>query len=137
MRLTLGYPDAAAERALLAGDRQPLKACGPLLTSQDLVQAREAIAAVRLAEPLLDYLQALTNHTRRGGYFVHGLSPRAVLGLAQAARVWAWLEGRDYVTPDDVQAVFPAVAGHRLLDAEGAMQGDQCADRVLGAVAIP
>jgi MoxR-like ATPase len=137
MRLTLGYPDASAERALLAGTAKAVKACGALATTEDLARAQEAIAAVRLAAPLLDYLQALTEHTRRGGRFVHGLSPRAVLGLAHAARAWAWLEGRDYVIPDDVQAVFPSVAGHRLLDAEGSLQGDQCAQMVLGAVSIP
>ncbi len=137
MRLTLGYPDAAAERSLLAGNAQPAKSCEPLASPQDLIHAQEAIAGVGLADPLLDYLQALADHTRRGGRFVHGLSPRAVLGLARAARTWAWLEGRDYVIPDDVQAVFPSVAGHRLLDAEGGMQGDQCAASVLGAVAIP
>ena len=137
MRLTLGYPDAGAERALLAGTAKPVKTCAPLATAEDLAKAQVAIATVRLAEPLLDYLQALTEYTRRAGHFVHGLSPRAVLGLALAARAWAWLEGRDYVIPDDVQAVFPSVAGHRLLDAEGGMQGDQCARMVLGAVSIP
>jgi MoxR-like ATPase len=137
MRLTLGYPDAAAERSLLSGSAQPVQQCAALASPDDLVRARSAIAAVRIAEPLLDYLQALTEFTRGGGRFVHGLSPRAVLGLALAARAWAWLEDRDYVIPDDVQAVFPSVAGHRLLDADGGMQGDQCAATVLGAVPIP
>jgi MoxR-like ATPase len=137
MRLTLGYPDAAAERALLAGTSQPVRSCGALATPEELAAAQAAIADVRLAEPLLDYLQSLTEQTRSGGRFVHGLSPRAVLGLAHAARAWAWLDGRDYVIPDDVQAVFPAVAGHRLMDAEGGMEGVQCAEWVLGAVPIP
>lgn len=137
MRLTLGYPDASAERALLAGSARPVKQCGALVSPDDLARARQAIATVRIAAPLIDYLQALTEYSRSGGRFVHGLSPRAVLGLAHAARAWAWLEGRDFVIPDDVQAVFPSVAGHRLLDAEGGMQGDQCAAKVLGAVSIP
>jgi MoxR-like ATPase len=137
MRLTLGYPDASAERTLLAGEARPAKTCAPLTSPEELIRTQEAIAGVRLAAPLLDYLQALANHTRQGGRFVHGLSPRAVLGLARAARAWAWLEERDYVIPDDVQAVFPSVASHRLLDAEGSMQGDQCAASVLGAVPVP
>jgi MoxR-like ATPase len=137
MRLTLGYPDATAERALLAGNARPVRTCKALVTPADLATAQQAIDVVSLAEPLLDYLQALADHTRRCGRFVHGLSPRAVLGLARAARAWAWLDGRDYVIPDDVQAVFPAVAGHRLLDAEGDMQGHQCAAWVLGTVVIP
>jgi MoxR-like ATPase len=137
MRLTLGYPDPGAERALLAGQAQPARACGPFMQADALHTAQLGINAVRLAAPLLDYLQALTEHSRRCGRFVHGLSPRAVLGLAHAARAWAWLDGREYVIPDDVQAVFPAVAGHRLLDVDGVLQGEQGAALVLEAVAIP
>jgi len=137
MRLTLGYPDPAAERSLLSGRARQARGCEAVATPEDLEADRLAIDAVSLSDALLDYLQALTGHTRGGGRFVHGLSPRAVLGLARAARAWAWLEDRDYVIPDDVQAVFPAVAGHRLLDAEGGMGGEQCAQSVLGAVAIP
>jgi MoxR-like ATPase len=137
MRLTLGYPDAQAERALLTGAAQPLGQCAALVAPQALTAARQALAEVHLAAPLLDYLQALAAHTRHSGRFVHGLSPRAVLGLARAARAWAWLAGRDYVIPDDVQAVFPAVAAHRLVDAEGALTGEAWARRVLEAVAIP
>ncbi len=136
MRLSLGYPDSAAERELLSGQARPARTCTPAASPQDLLQVREALDRVRLAPPLLDYLQALANHSR-AGRFVHGLSPRAMLGLARGARTWAWLEGRDYVIPDDVQAVFPAIAAHRLLDAEGGLSGEQCANQVLGAVAIP
>lgn len=137
MRLTLGYPDAAAERALLAGEARPAKACAAVMPPQALLEAQRAVGKVRLAPPLLDYLQALAEHSRRCGRFVHGLSPRAVLGLARASRAWAWLDGREFATPDDVQAVFPAIAGHRLLDVDGAMQGEQGARWTLGAVAIP
>ncbi|MEW5769980.1 MAG: MoxR family ATPase [Pseudomonadota bacterium] len=137
IRLTLGYPDPAAERSLLAGGAQAAKTSAPVTTPDDLVAAQRSIDAVRLAEPLLDYLQALAEHTRRCGRFVHGLSPRAVLGLARATRAWAWLDGRDFATPEDVQAVFAGVAGHRLLDVDGALTGEQGAQWVLETVAIP
>ncbi|HNQ03696.1 MAG TPA: MoxR family ATPase [Thiobacillaceae bacterium] len=136
MRLTLGYPDSAAERDLLSGRVRAAKTYTPAASPQDLLEAREALDRVHLSAPLLDYLQALATHSR-AGRFVHGLSPRAMLGLARAARSWAWLESRDFVIPDDVQAVFSAVAAHRLLDAEGGLTGEQCATAVLEAVAIP
>jgi MoxR-like ATPase len=141
MRLTLGYPDRAAERALLAGQNRPPAALAALLEPSALVARQREVDAVRLAEPLLDYIQALVEHSRAPGRFLHGLSPRAGLGIARAARAWAWLDGRDYVVPEDVQRIFPAVAGHRLLDAEGlsggTLGGDETAARVLAAVAIP
>jgi MoxR-like ATPase len=141
MRLTLGYPDRTAERALLAGQNRPPAALAALLEPAALVARQREVEAVRLADPLLDYIQALVEHSRAPGRFLHGLSPRAGLGIARAARAWAWLEGRDYVVPEDVQRIFPAVAGHRLLDAEGlsggTLSGDETAARVLAAVAIP
>jgi MoxR-like ATPase len=137
MRLSLGYPEPAAERALLAGENRRPQALAPLLTPADLMAAQVAVDQVRLAPALLDYLQSLIGHTRTAGRYLHGLSPRAGLGVARAARAWAWLHDRDYVIPEDVQAIFPAVAGHRLQDAEGLTGGEAAARSVLAAVAIP
>ncbi|MGQ9685830.1 MAG: AAA family ATPase [Thiobacillaceae bacterium] len=137
MRLSLGYPDPVAERALLAGENRRPQALAPVLAPADLMAAQTAADQTRLAPALLDYLQALVGHTRSSGRFLHGLSPRASLGVARAARAWAWLHDRDYVIPEDVQAIFPSVAGHRLQDAEGMTGGEAAADAVLAAVAIP
>ena len=137
MRLSLGYPDPAAERSLLAGENRRPQALAPVLAPADLMAAQAAVDQARLAPALLDYLQALVGHTRSCGRFLHGLSPRAGLGVARAARAWAWLHNRDYVIPEDVQAIFPCVAGHRLQDAEGLTGGDAAARSVLAAVAIP
>ena len=137
MRLSLGYPDPAAERSLLAGENRRPQALAPVLAPADLMAAQAAVDEARLAPALLDYLQALVGHTRSCGRFLHGLSPRAGLGVARAARAWAWLHNRDYVIPEDVQAIFPCVAGHRLQDAEGLTGGDAAARSVLAAVAIP
>ena len=116
MRIEIGYPDRSAERALLAagGQRAQADQLAPLIGAQALPRLQREVTAVHAAEPLIDYVQALVEATRRDPAFQHGLSPRAGLALLAAARAWAWLDGRDMVLPDDVQAVLPAVARHRL-----------------------
>jgi len=116
MRIELGYPDAQAERALLQGkDRRTLMAgLQPALPPQALESLQQAASAVFASEALLDYVQALLAYTRHSPRYVSGLSPRAALALLHAAQAWALIEGRDAVLPEDVQAVLPAVAGHRL-----------------------
>ncbi len=114
--ISLGYPSRAAERALLEGrDRRELiAALQPHLDSAALQALQQQAQAVHAAPALLDYVQDLLQQTRSGRWFIEGLSPRAGLGLMRAARAWALLQGRDYLIPDDVQQVFPAVVGHRL-----------------------
>ena len=128
MRIELGYPDATAERALLAGrDRRDLLAeLPPVMTPEQLVQAQARVRAVKVSPALLDYVQALLEYSRRSPHFLTGLSPRAGLGLLAGARAWALLAGRDYALPEDVQAVLPHVAGHRLqqVQSEGARGGE-------------
>jgi MoxR-like ATPase len=140
MRLELGYPDRNAERALLAagGQRQQLEHLAPVIDAGQLPELQRAVAAVHAAGPLIDYVQALVEQTRRTQAFQHGLSPRAGLALLAAARAWAWLDGRDMVLPDDVQAVLPAVARHRLRSAQGG--GQALAEDIaalIRSVAIP
>ncbi|MDR1647045.1 MAG: AAA family ATPase, partial [Zoogloeaceae bacterium] len=115
-----GYPDRAAERALLAaGDpRQKLATLPPLLPLTDFIQHQEAAAAIFVAPALLDYVQDLLEASRRAPQFHHGLSPRCGLGLLAAARAWAYLDGRKAVLPDDVQVVLPGIAAHRLRSRE-------------------
>jgi len=122
MRIELGYPNRAAERTLLAGGDQRLAVAGlePLCPPGQLAAAQAAVAAVHVAAPLLDYVQDLIAATRRNTAFQHGLSPRAGLAVLSAARAWAWLAGREMVLPDDVQAILPAVARHRLRAVQGA-----------------
>lgn len=116
MRIELGYPDAAAERELLAGrDRRSLLAELPAgLTPDELVTFQLQVETLHVSPALLDYVQELLALSRQSDRFVAGLSPRAGLGLLRAARAWAFLEERDHVLPEDVQAVLPAVVGHRL-----------------------
>ncbi len=121
MRLELGYPDREAERALLAsgGRRETADRLPPSIAQQELLRFQAEVAAVHVAPALIDYLQALIEATRRDPAWCHGLSPRAGLSLLAAARAWAWLDGRKLVLPDDLQAVLPAVACHRLRSAQG------------------
>ncbi|WP_377703760.1 AAA family ATPase [Pseudoduganella sp. UC29_71] len=116
MCLSLGYPDAAAERALLLGDdrRAMLKSLAPAMTSAELLDAQRSLRQIHVSPALATYVQALAQASRQNGAFAEGLSPRAALALLQAARAWAALEGRDHVLPEDVQAVLVPVCAHRL-----------------------
>ena len=116
MRIELGYPDATHERQLLMGqDRRDLLATlGSILESSDLAKLQNAVTQVHAAPALLDYVQALVSFTRASGRFACGLSPRAAIGLLRASQSWALIEGRSSVLPEDVQAVLPALVGHRL-----------------------
>ncbi len=140
MRIELGYPGRAAELALLAGGsrRQASDRLDSLLPAASLPQLQAEVAALHASAALIDYVQALVEATRQHPGFRHGLSPRAGLGLLSAARAWAWLAGRDMVLPDDVQAVFPAVARHRLHGSQGGrIAARPEIDALLAGVAIP
>ena len=116
LRIRLGYPDALAERALLMGAdrRELLEARPPVITPADLLDMQRAAQGLHVADPLIDYVQALLSATRHHTEIETGLSPRAGLGLLSAARAWALIDGRDHVVPEDVQTLFPHVAAHRL-----------------------
>lgn len=116
MRIELGYPDREAERALLQGvERRDLIATlDPCIAPAELVELQQMVKRVHVSPALFDYIQALVEHTRRSPEFVNGLSPRAALALTACARAWALIQGRDHVLPEDVQAVLPGVATHRL-----------------------
>lgn len=116
MRLSLGYPAQAAEKALLLGDsrRDLLTRLEPLLDHAGLLAIQQAVTQIRVSDALVDYVLRLVEATRTQPQFAWGLSPRASLALLAAARAWAFLAGRDYVIPEDVQAVLPSVVGHRL-----------------------
>ena len=143
MRIAMGYPDRAAERdLLLARDRRELLAeVRPALDGAGVLALQAEVATVTCRPALLDYVQDLLDASRRSGTFVHGLSPRAGLGLVRAARAWAFLAGRALVLPEDVQAVAPAVLAHRLQARDAVAYGGAHAgahvDALLHDVPVP
>ena len=137
LRLSLGYPDPAAERELLTGsDRHDLLAqLKPALDGAALLALRRQSTAIAASPALLDYLQALLAASRRHADIRTGLSPRAGLSLLAAARAWALLHNRTYVLPEDLQALFVPLAAHRLVAARGTA-GDALARQLLAEVAV-
>jgi MoxR-like ATPase len=140
LRITLGYPDRASERLLLSGTdrRHAALQLQPVLTPEELVAAQALVLKVKASEPLLDYLQTLIAATRNGRWFTEGLSPRAGIAVLRAAKARALMAERDYVAPDDVQAILPQAIAHRLLPVAGAGRGPiEQVQAMVEATAIP
>jgi MoxR-like ATPase len=140
MCITLGYPDQASERALLAGQdrREAIHGLRAVMSPEELVAAQKQVLAVHASEALLDYLQALIAATRSGRWFVEGLSPRAGIAVLRAAKARALLAQRDYAAPDDIQDVLVQTIAHRLMPVAGAGRGRAEQVRaMLEAVALP
>jgi len=140
MRISLGYPDRSAERDLLIGtDRRDLVETLPsLLTPAELKALQQQVLAVHVAPPLLDYVQDLIAATRSGQWFLMGLSPRAGIAVVRAAKAHALISGRDYVAPDDVQAILPQTVAHRMMPVSDAGRGAvEQVRAMLDAVPLP
>ncbi|KAF7771166.1 MoxR-like ATPase [Pseudoalteromonas citrea] len=115
MRISIGYPDEAAERKLIMGfSSQQSEDVKSTLTDEELLELQHAVTHVKLPPPVIDYIISLVQFTRNSGLFHDPLSPRASIALGSATKAWALMSGRNYATPEDVQAIFPSVAGHRL-----------------------
>jgi MoxR-like ATPase len=140
MRISLGYPGREAELQLLQhnGHRNLANQLQPQLDAAGLAQLQQAVLQVHAAMPLLHYVQDLLTASRNGQWFVQGLSPRAGIALLRAAKAHAFIEGRDYVAPDDVQAVFVQTMAHRLHPVAQAGRGsrEQCR-ALLAATPLP
>ncbi len=137
MRLTLGYPDEQVEKELLMGrvGRVNLTALEPLFSVDEFLTMRALVREVQVSDAILNYLMRLVQRTRDNALCALGLSPRASQSLAMASRAYAATFGRDYVTPDDVQAVFPSVAGHRL-KAHRSLSTDLLVSQILESVDV-
>jgi len=138
MRISLGYPDPSFERVLYLGGASATEVT-PIMNAEQVVALQAAAAKVYAAPALVDYVLALVQATRAESSFAAGLSPRGGLALLACSRAWALLDQREMVVPEDVQAVFAAVAGHRLLPSGAGRGASQTAviDRLLASVAIP
>lgn len=137
MCIELGYPDHDAERLLLSGEnRQILIEHLPVkLPLEQLLKMQDSIKSVYVSNALLDYVQAILQFTRESEFYHCGLSPRAGLAILNAAKTWAFMQQRDLVLPEDVQAILPAVAAHRLRS--NSAKAELIVAPILENVAIP
>ncbi|WP_020394930.1 AAA family ATPase [Thiolinea disciformis] len=136
-RVSMGYPTPQAERELLRGGkgRSSLEALKPVLSANSLLALQSVVPQVTVTDVLLDYVQRLIEQTRQADTCQLGLSPRGAQALVRSSQSWALLQGREYVLPEDVQAVFIAVAGHRIIGKQDS-RGDQLARRILSSVEV-
>ncbi|MDO6460034.1 MoxR family ATPase [Granulosicoccaceae sp. 1_MG-2023] len=135
--IELGYPDAAAERALLAGGSRRNQALNlqPLAGDAQIQRWQDAAAGIFVSDAILDYIQALLEASRNeAAITLSGLSPRAGVNLVALSRAWALLNGREMVLPEDVQSVFVPLAGHRLTGSVS--EGKRVARNLLDLVAV-
>ncbi len=141
MRIELGYPAPSHERQLLRGrDRRDLLADLPAVLDPVSIPAlQRRVAEIHASDALLDYVQSIARASRDGSKHQAGLSPRAVIALLRSAQAWAFLHGHAGVLPEDLQAVLPAVVGHRLRarDSSDARNPGEVAAALLKSVPIP
>ena len=124
MSVSIGYPDYAAELSLLRGDsgREFLAALSAMLDASGIVQVQQQVSSIRCSDTLLAYIMRLVTATREHSQLSYGVSPRAALALVQASKAWAFIDGRDFVIPEDIQALIKNVWQHRLLYAASTQQ---------------
>ena len=140
MKIQLGYPNEEAERALLSGGspRESMHRLQPVVSVERFLEIQAAVDEVHCSDALLRYVQKLLHATRNPGLFVYGLSPRAGLAVIRAGRAWALMEGRNHVEPGDIQAVFGAIADHRLTPSEQHSRPSlELVDELIEQVPIP
>ena len=113
MRIEIGYPAREAERNILLGKKTEGR-LDAITDASEIIEIRKEAAALKASDAALDYIQDLIAASRSDAKIPNPLSPRAAIALLAASRSWAYLDSRDYVIPEDVQAVFPAVAEHRM-----------------------
>jgi len=140
MKVSLGYPDAKAERLLLSGQNRAalLANTDPIISTQELLTLQQLVDKVHVSDPLLDYVQLLINATRNSSHYLYGLSPRASLAVLKAAKAWALMQGRDFVEPGDLKAIFIPISSHRLIASDQHSKSiDNLLSQMLEEIAIP
>ena len=133
IRLSLGYPSYESERMLFQGvdPRAQLQNIEPVITLTQLNDIQDAVVRVKASEQLIDYLQRLVDFTRLDESFSYGLSPRGALALLRAAKAWALIHDREFVVPEDIQAVAPSVVGHRVRGTHSTTAGEHSGDSLI------
>ena len=140
LSITLGFPEPEVERELLTAENRAtmLKSTRPVLSPGDVLALQGQCQRIHVSEALLDYIQALLSETRNSRWFETGLSPRAGIALLHCGRALAFIMGRDFVTPDDIKRVFPALARHRMTVPHGMeISVEKQISELVSQVAIP
>jgi len=140
MRIQLGYPTEAAERELLVGGdvRRQIANLPVCLDLDELSQIRKGCQSVKVAESIIDYVQRLIRYTRESPDLEYGISPRGGLALLNCAKSWAYIEGREYVVPEDIQGLLEPVFAHRLRTSDNAAEygGNALIRKILNQVDV-
>jgi MoxR-like ATPase len=138
LRISLGYPEKDAERRLFKGEsgRDKLNTLKPVINAEQLIELQNTAKKTHLADSILDYLQDLVAHTRNSNLFAAGLSTRACLGLIDAVKSYAMIQGREFVIIEDVQTLFPYLVAHRLEPTSELINGDQIGQSIIEAVTV-
>ncbi len=140
MRVEIGYPSESAEKLLLKGEKREklIDELKPLMDSTQLVEMQNQVDKIHASDAIIDYIHRLLNFTRNQSEHQWGLSPRAGLALLKAGKAWAFIEGRQFVVPDDIQAIASSVISHRLNRGEGLSLGvtQQITQEILRAVKV-
>ncbi len=141
MRLHLGFPDRQAERELLQGEerRDMIEHIKPVLDGGQLISIQKQAAGIHVADALLDYVQSLLEFTRNSPMFEFGLSPRGGLALLNSARALALIDGKEFVLPEHIKQVLPAVVNHRLVNTSDELEVKKqtAADFISASVPVP
>lgn len=139
MRLELGYPSSQMERTLLKGQsrRELIHQLTPVVSVQEVLDIQQAVPQIHVSEAIIDYLQAILEHSRQSPHYRTGLSPRAGIAVLRCAQAWALMQGRDYLLPEDVQTVLPGVIGHRLATLVEQQNPQILVQQLIEEVAIP
>ena len=140
LSISLGFPDPEIERELLVAEDRAvvLKSTKPVLSLSDILELQANCERIHVSESLLDYIQALMAETRNSRWFEIGLSPRAGIALLQCGKALAYIGGRDFVTSEDVKAVFTGLARHRMTVPHGMeVSVEEQIRSLLAQVAIP
>ncbi len=145
-KIVAGYPTAEEEVAILERFNQStlefaLEKIKPVLSSKELIELQDIAAKVHAEQKLLQYIASIIEETRQHNAFYLGGSPRAALAILSGSKAWAAIQGRDFITPDDIKYItYPALTHRLLLTAEKEMEGvkvEQILERILEKIEVP
>ena len=143
LKIQMGYPTVEQEAQILARfkEEDPLTDLEPVLDGETILKLRKEVTKVHLSQDLMDYVARLAAATRENPHVRLGLSPRGSLALMRCALAYAYLQGRDYVLPDDLKYLFPYVASHRLILQYASVYGEEnkleLVEEILAQVPVP